>query len=65
MKKPCPVCEGSGQISYFGGESRFVITWEDCPDCLGSGLELTDEEEVKDDEKKNKTNTKRCDEHGL
>ncbi len=48
MKKPCPVCEGSGQISYFGGESRFITTWEDCPDCLGLGFELTEEEQAEE-----------------
>ncbi len=45
MKEPCPVCEGSGQVSYFGGVSRFVITWDDCPECLGSGVALPEEEE--------------------
>ncbi len=42
--KKCQVCEGSGQVSYFGGESRFVITWEDCPACCGSGFEMDEEE---------------------
>ncbi|MFW2366073.1 MAG: hypothetical protein ACN4GW_06630 [Desulforhopalus sp.] len=37
---PCPWCSGSGQISYFGGESRFMFTWEDCPDCSGTGIVL-------------------------
>ncbi len=39
-KHPCPGCGGSGQTSYFGGESRFMLTWEDCPDCCGTGVVL-------------------------
>jgi len=41
---PCPGCNGSGQTSYFGGESRFMFTWEDCPECCGTGVKLGDEE---------------------
>ncbi|KJS03406.1 MAG: hypothetical protein VR65_01775 [Desulfobulbaceae bacterium BRH_c16a] len=37
---PCPGCGGSGQTSYFAGESRFMLTWEDCPDCCGTGVLL-------------------------
>lgn len=37
-KAPCNGCGGSGQISFFRGVSRFVMDWEDCPDCLGTGL---------------------------
>jgi DnaJ-class molecular chaperone len=48
--KKCPVCEGSGQVSYFGGESRFVVTWEDCPQCCGSGIEVVEQEERKSEE---------------
>lgn len=39
---PCPGCGGSGQSSFFGGESRFMFTWEDCPDCCGTGIVLDD-----------------------
>ncbi len=35
---PCPGCGGSGQTSFFGGASRFMLTWEDCPDCCGTGI---------------------------
>jgi DnaJ-class molecular chaperone len=42
---PCPGCGGSGQTSFFGGESRFMLTWEDCPDCCGTGV-LLDETEA-------------------
>lgn len=41
--KQCPGCGGSGQTSYFGGESRFMLTWEDCPDCCGTGIELSND----------------------
>jgi len=37
---PCPGCGGSGQTSFFGGASRFMLTWEDCPDCSGTGIVL-------------------------
>ena len=40
--KPCPGCGGSGQTSCFYGESRFMMTWEDCPDCCGTGVILTE-----------------------
>ncbi len=46
MKKPCEVCEGSGQVSYFKGASRFLLSWEDCPGCFGAGfVELPEEQE--------------------
>ena len=37
MKKPCATCGGTGQIGYFQGESRFLLTWEECPRCNGTG----------------------------
>lgn len=36
-KKTCDGCGGSGQISFFRGVSRFVMDWDDCPDCSGTG----------------------------
>lgn len=39
--RPCPGCGGSGQTSFFGGESRFLLSWEDCPDCSGTGVDLS------------------------
>ncbi|TKB11679.1 hypothetical protein [Desulforhopalus sp. IMCC35007] len=39
---PCIGCGGSGQTSFFGGASRFMLTWEDCPDCHGTGVVLDD-----------------------
>ncbi len=41
--KPCPACNGSGQTSRFLGESRFMFTHEDCPDCCGTGVDIADE----------------------
>lgn len=38
MKKICELCEGSGQISYFKGVSRFVVSWDECPECGGLGF---------------------------
>ncbi len=29
---------GSGEVSYFKGESRFLISNEPCPVCNGSGF---------------------------
>jgi len=37
---PCPGCGGSGQSSFFAGASRFILTYEDCPDCCGTGVIL-------------------------
>ncbi len=45
---PCPGCGGSGQSSFFAGASRFMLTYEDCPDCCGTGVVL---EETKSDKK--------------
>ncbi len=42
---PCPGCGGSGQTAFFAGESRFMLTREDCPDCAGTGLILPENEE--------------------
>jgi len=37
QKKVCPSCGGSGQIQFFQGESRFLLTVEECPECCGTG----------------------------
>jgi len=37
-KKECPVCGGSGQICFFQGESRFLLTMDECLECNGTGL---------------------------
>jgi len=33
----CPVCGGCGQIRFFQGESRFLLTDDECPTCCGLG----------------------------
>lgn len=37
-RKTCPSCDGSGQISYFKGVSRFLLSVEECPECGGLGF---------------------------
>ena len=37
-RKTCTNCNGSGQVSFFKGESRFILSWEDCPECAGMGF---------------------------
>jgi DnaJ-class molecular chaperone len=39
MKKTCQTCGGTGQLGHFQGVSRFIITWVECADCLGSGID--------------------------
>ncbi|WP_163335907.1 hypothetical protein [Desulfopila sp. IMCC35008] len=39
---PCPSCGGSGQLGSFGGVSRFVISWDECDECCGTGFILPD-----------------------
>jgi DnaJ-class molecular chaperone len=45
MKKTCEICGGSGQVGHFGGVSRFIITWDECPQCLGTGIYTGDTRE--------------------
>lgn len=47
-KQVCNTCGGSGEIGYFQGESRFVVTREECPACCGFGYVLKDEKSVLD-----------------
>ncbi len=46
MRKICGVCDGSGQISYFKGVSRFVVSWDECPECGGLGYVFADDEDA-------------------
>lgn len=41
MKKTCEICNGSGQVSYFKGVSRFLVSWEECPECAGLGYKIS------------------------
>ena len=45
-KQICPSCGGSGQISFFQGESRFLLTMEECPECNGTGSLVDDKERL-------------------
>ena len=51
MKKRCESCGGSGQISYFKGVSRFLLSCEECPECAGLGFILSSDENGETDEK--------------
>jgi DnaJ-class molecular chaperone len=35
---PCPGCNGTGQMTSFGGVSRFQFSYTDCPECNGVGF---------------------------
>ena len=54
MKKECDICGGSGQISYFKGVSRFLLSVEECDVCNGVGYT-----NVEDDKKKKKKKRRR------
>jgi DnaJ-class molecular chaperone len=41
QKKTCDICGGSGQISFFKGVSRFLLTTEECAECAGTGFQLS------------------------
>ena len=40
----CPSCGGSGHLGLFRGESRFMISWEECDECNGTGHIEPDED---------------------
>lgn len=44
MKKECQSCGGTGQIRFFQGVSRFLLTEEECPECAGLGYVVADNE---------------------
>ena len=33
QRKVCDICGGTGQVSYFKGVSRFLLSHEECPEC--------------------------------
>jgi ssDNA-binding Zn-finger/Zn-ribbon topoisomerase 1 len=39
-REDCPGCGGTGQVSYFKGVSRFLLSCEECPECAGLGIRL-------------------------
>lgn len=48
---PCPACGGSGQLNFFKGESRFLLSVEECPTCCGFGYVQEDEGEEEENPK--------------
>lgn len=55
MKKPCETCGGSGQISFFKGVSRFLLSIEECPECAGLGFIFSPKAGTGNEYKKEKT----------
>jgi len=47
-RKSCPTCNGSGQVTFFQGVSRFLLTWEECPECAGLGYLVSDDGNMAD-----------------
>jgi len=47
MKKTCETCGGAGQISYFKGVSRFLLSSEECPECSGFGYIIADDDDAR------------------
>ncbi len=45
MKRTCDQCHGTGVRCYFKGESRFLLSQEECPACCGLGFVETDDAE--------------------
>ena len=41
QKLICDVCGGTGQVSYFKGVSRFLLSTEECSECAGTGYQLS------------------------
>ena len=55
QKNICAFCGGSGQLSFFKGVSRFLLTTEECGECAGSGYRQAPEyreSEIKPGQKK-------------
>jgi DnaJ-class molecular chaperone len=44
-KKFCEVCGGTGQVSYFTGVRRFLLSNDECEACAGTGYELDNADE--------------------
>ena len=38
QQQSCEFCGGSGQLSFFKGASRFLLSLEECNVCNGTGL---------------------------
>ncbi|PIE56487.1 MAG: hypothetical protein CSA34_04080 [Desulfobulbus propionicus] len=37
--QPCATCGGTGHVNLFRGESRFLLSVEECLLCNGTGIE--------------------------
>jgi hypothetical protein len=48
-RETCPFCGGIGQRGYFKGESRFLLSWDECPACCGTGYHVETSESERDD----------------
>jgi DnaJ-class molecular chaperone len=40
QKNKCDICGGTGQVSYFKGVSRFLLSTSECEECAGTGFQL-------------------------
>jgi DnaJ-class molecular chaperone len=47
QKRECDICGGTGQVSYFKGVSRFLLSTEECDECAGTGFQLENLEDLK------------------
>jgi len=57
-KKICQVCGGTGQVSYFKGVSRFLLSSQECEECAGIGYILDSVEEKTEETAKRKSKKK-------
>lgn len=55
QKKICDICGGSGQLSFFKGVSRFLLSTEECEECAGTGYRLQGESGGKETSKPEKS----------
>jgi DnaJ-class molecular chaperone len=40
QRKICDICGGTGQVSFFQGVSRFLLSTTECEECAGTGFQL-------------------------
>jgi DnaJ-class molecular chaperone len=55
QKDICEICGGTGQVSYFKGVSRFLLSTEECAECAGTGYQL----DISEEKEANKDGTKK------
>jgi hypothetical protein len=44
VAKRCELCAGTGDVTFFKGESRFLLSREECDACCGTGYVETQSE---------------------